>query len=406
LLNTSRKPEQALPARFSLLIALFSLVAVAAMLFSPAYAQTASGAADTESLAEPVVPVVPVVQINYTSSVVTSDETSRCLNCHASRQIKLVETWEKSTHARNGVGCYECHKANPADPAAKNGHFGFSVQLPVSPLTCAACHPAQYASFASSSHAMAFETIRDQPLRTSSPALFESSCAVCHGNELQMKRGRALNHTWPNHGIGRINTDGSRGNCAACHGHHDDSLERARSPETCGRCHRGDTGPAYESWKASRHGTDWHLTAASSDFNRKQLVPVETPLKRPDCFVCHIAPAGANATATHNPGERLSWKLAAMHSAHTENWGDKRMLMQNSCRNCHAGTEIDMYYRRLDAAVLEFNRLASEAAILAGSDRKVLDRIKGAAIKGRVGAAMLSPLHTREAIEKLESEKP
>jgi len=56
--------------------------------------------------------------------------------------------------------------------------------------------------------------------------------------------------------------------------------------------------------------------------------------------------------------------------------------------------------------VLEFNRLASEAAILAGSDRKVLDRIKGAAIKGRVGAAMLSPLHTREAIEKLESEKP
>ncbi|HNW10606.1 MAG TPA: hypothetical protein PKI71_04485, partial [Candidatus Rifleibacterium sp.] len=87
LLNTSRNSKQAPLPRYDLIIALFSLVAIALVFFSPAYAQTASGPADAESLAEPV---VPVVQINYTSSVVTSDETSRCLNCHASRQIKLV----------------------------------------------------------------------------------------------------------------------------------------------------------------------------------------------------------------------------------------------------------------------------------------------------------------------------
>ncbi|GAB1355735.1 hypothetical protein MASR1M12_44830 [Erysipelotrichia bacterium] len=124
MLNTSRKPEQALPGRFCLLIALFSLVTVAVMLFSPAYAQTASGSAAAESLTEPI---VPVVQNTYPSSVVTSDETSRCLNCHASRQIKLVETWEKARTPATASGCYECHKANPADPAAKNGHFGFSA---------------------------------------------------------------------------------------------------------------------------------------------------------------------------------------------------------------------------------------------------------------------------------------
>lgn len=342
-----------------------------------------------------------VVPVNYSSSVVTSDETSRCLNCHASRQIKLVETWEQSTHARNGVGCYECHRANPSDPAAKNGHFGFSVILPVSPLTCAECHPAQYASFASSSHAMAFETIKDLPLRTESPALFETSCAVCHGNELQMRRGRPLNNTWPNHGIGRLNTDGSRGNCAACHGHHDDTLKRARSPETCGKCHRGDTGPAYEAWKASRHGNDWLMTSAGVDLAAKALVPVNERLSRPDCFVCHLAPASANATATHNPGERLSWKLAALQSVHTENWGEKRMQMQNSCRNCHASTQIDMYFRRFDASVLETNKLASEAVARVGSDARKLDQIKGNAIKGRMGAAMLSPLHVREAVEVL-----
>ena len=354
---------------------------------------------DPQENAEPA--YANVVPINYTSSVVTSDETARCLNCHASRQIKLVETWEKSSHARNGVGCYECHKADPGDPAAKNGHFSFSVQLSVSPLTCAACHPAQYSSFASSSHAMAFDTIKNLPIRTASPILFETTCAVCHGNELQMKRGRVLNNTWPNHGIGRVNTDGSRGNCAACHGHHDDSLKLARSAETCGKCHRGDTGPAYEAWQASRHGNNWQMTAHGINLDKKTFVPVQEGLMRPDCFVCHLAATGATATATHNPGERLSWKLAALQGFHTENWGEKRMQMQTSCRNCHASTQVDMYYRRLDASVLEFNRLASEAAVMVGSDSEALDQIKGAAIKGRVGAAMLSPLHTREAVERL-----
>lgn len=341
-------------------------------------------------------------QEKYVSSVVTTDQTSRCLNCHASRQIRLVETWEKSSHARNGVGCYECHKADPQDPAAKNGHFSFSVQLPVSPLTCAGCHPAQYASFASSSHAMAYETIRDVPLKKESPLLFEQSCAVCHGNELKMLKGRPVGNTWPNHGIGRVNTDGSRGSCAACHGHHDDSLSRARSPETCGKCHRGDTGPAYESWKASRHGNNWHMTESRVDMNKKAFNPVsEKDLSHPDCFTCHLAPNSETAISTHNPGERLSWRLAALKSNHTAEWGQKRLAMQASCMKCHASSQVDNYYRRLDASVLEFNRLAESAAVGNASDSPAIGKIKGLAIKGRIGAAMLSPLHTREAASSL-----
>ena len=348
--------------------------------------------------------VLPAQSITTTTAQ-TSDETARCLACHAPRQIKLVETWETSSHAKNGVGCYECHKADPKDTAAKNGHFSFSVQLPVSPRTCAECHPAQYESFAQSRHAEAFETIRDVPLRTQSPALFEQSCAICHGNDLRMQRGKALDNTWPNHGIGRINTDGSRGNCAACHGHHDDSMARARSPETCGKCHHGDVGPAYEAWKASRHGNDWHLTAAATDLNKSDFKPVNEDLKRPDCFVCHLAPSTGIASATHNPGERLSWHLATIHSEHREDWGEKRLAMQQSCRNCHASTQIDMFYRRFDASVLEFNRLASEAASLADNSKKHT-KIKGAAMKGKIGAAMLSPLHVRDAVETLIDETP
>lgn len=342
-------------------------------------------------------------QEKYVSSVVTTDETARCLNCHASRQIRLVETWEKSRHAKHGVGCYECHQANPEDPAAKNGHFSFSVQLPVSPLKCAECHPAQYASFASSSHAMAYETIRNVPLKTQSPVLFEQSCAVCHGNDLKMARGRPVGNSWPNHGIGRINTDGSRGNCAACHGFHDDSLARARSPETCAKCHHGDTGPAYESWKASRHGNNWHMTEAAVDMNKKAFNPAnEKHLSHPDCFTCHLAPNAQTATSTHNPGERLSWKLAAMNSTHTEDWGKKRLAMQASCMQCHASTQVEYFYRRFDAGVLEFNRLASEAsACIHASDTIMLDKIKGHAMKGRIGNAMQSPLHIRDGAKPL-----
>ena len=360
-----------------------------------------AGFLQAQTASDPEPALSEVVPVNYTSSVVTSDETARCLNCHASRQIKLVEAWEHSRHARSGVGCYECHKASPADPAAKNGHFSFSVQLPVSPMTCAACHPEQYASFASSSHAMAFDTIKDHPLRSESPILFATTCAVCHGNELQIKRGRPMNNTWPDHGIGRINSDGSRGSCAACHGQHDDSLKRVRSPETCGRCHSGRSAPAYEAWHASRHGNDWLMSRAGVDLDKPGFVPVKEGLLRPDCYVCHLAPAAETATATHNPGERLSWNLAAMQSVHTEKWGEKRMLMQASCRNCHASTQIDMYYRRLDANVLEFNRFAAIAAALVASDSRAIDEVKGAAISGRLGAAMLSPLHIRYAVERL-----
>jgi nitrate/TMAO reductase-like tetraheme cytochrome c subunit len=344
-----------------------------------------------------------------TASVVTSDKSARCLNCHYSRQKKLVESWEKSKHARNRVGCYECHRAEPDDPAAKRGHFGFNVQLPVTPLRCAECHAEQYNSFASSSHAMAYETIRHAELASTSPVLFETSCAICHGNELKMTAGKPDAHKWPNHGIGRINTDGSRGNCVACHSHHEYDLEVARSAETCGRCHRGQTGPAYETWKGSKHGSNWHLAKVHTDFNSTVLVPSEQALDYPDCFVCHIAATDKKAgDSTHNPGERLSWKLAAMKSTFRKNWGRQRLKMQNVCRSCHGNSQVNLFYRRYDAAVMQINKLAEQAADRVENDRLKLDAIKAGAITARLGAAMMGPLQVRDGvkiIEEIDSQK-
>ncbi|MFZ5950539.1 MAG: multiheme c-type cytochrome, partial [Candidatus Rifleibacteriota bacterium] len=337
--------------------------------------------------------VLPVLAQSAASDAVTSDESARCLNCHYERQKKLVESWEKSSHARNRVGCFECHQADPADPAAKKGHFGFTVQLQISPLRCAECHPAQYASFASSTHAMAYETIRNAELASTSPVLFETSCAICHGNDLKMTNGKPAPHKWPNHGIGRINTDGSRGNCVACHGHHDYSLAVARSAETCGRCHHGATGPAHETWKASKHGSNWNLAKVHADFNSTGLIPSQQHLHYPDCYVCHVAPTQKDGKdSTHNPGDRLSWKLAAMKSTFREDWGQKRLKMQNVCRSCHGNSQVDQFYRRYDAAVMQINKIAAAAAQNAGDDRRRLNAIKAGAITARLGAAMLGPL--------------
>lgn len=349
---------------------------------------------------------LPVFAQSYTANVVTSEESARCLNCHYERQKKLVESWENSSHARNDVGCYECHKADPFDPAAKKGHFGFNVQLPVTPLRCAECHPREYTSFASSSHALAYETIRNADLASVSPVLFESSCALCHGNELKMFNGKPEPHKWPNHGIGRINTDGSRGNCAACHGHHDYSLANARSAETCGRCHYGKTGPAYEAWKFSKHGNNWNLERVDTDFNRTGLVPSEQQLNFPDCYVCHLAPTNKDAMdSTHNPGERLSWKLATVRSTFRENWGQNRLKMQAVCRSCHGNSQVDLFYRRYDAAVMQINKIAVAAAEKAGASKKAAEGVKAGAITAKLGAAMMGPLQVRDGLDLIDNSK-
>ena len=60
--------------------------------------------------------------------------------------------------------------------------------------------------------------------------------------------------TWPNTGIGRINPDGSKGSCSACHTRHRFSKEQARRPDACGKCHLGPDHPQIEVYQESKHG--------------------------------------------------------------------------------------------------------------------------------------------------------
>ena len=296
----------------------------------------------------------------YSAFAVTTDETARCLNCHASRMPKLVEGWEHSTHAKNGVGCYECHKAEKGDMTAKQGHFSFNVQLVVSPARCGSCHQEQYEGFAMSGHAAAFDTIKFLPMRESNPELFETSCTTCHGSVVNMKKGKAADASWPNMGIGRINPDGSKGNCASCHGYQTDSLAIARDPSTCAKCHKSEFNPAYQAWSMSAHGSVEKKAIEDVELTKKHLNLSDDAIMKPNCQVCHMQASTKHTKATHNISERLSWKLSNLKAVHTDDWGTKRLEMQKTCRNCHASTQVDQYYRKLDAAVVATNHIVDK----------------------------------------------
>ena len=64
--------------------------------------------------------------------------------------------------------------------------------------------------------------------------------------------------TWPNSGIGRLNPDGSRGTCHACHSRHAFEAKLSRSPENCGKCHMGPDHPQIEIYNESKHGIAFH----------------------------------------------------------------------------------------------------------------------------------------------------
>lgn len=324
----------------------------------------------------------------YSTYAVTTDETARCLNCHSQRMPKLVESWEHSTHAKNGVGCYECHKAEKGDQTAKQGHFSFNVQLVVSSARCGSCHQEQYDSFSMSKHSNAFNTIKDLPMRQSNPALFETSCVTCHGTIINMQKGKAKDNSWPNMGIGRVNPDNSKGNCASCHGYHTDSLAVARSTSTCAKCHKTEFSPSYQAWSMSGHGTNYENTVSEVDFAKKHLNFSDDKILKPNCQTCHIQATTKATKATHNVSQRLSWNLSNLKAVHRDDWGEKRLEMQKTCRNCHASSQVDQYYRRLDAAVVSTNHIVDKTVKQDTPIFKLIE-LQNSLMAFRIGLAML-----------------
>jgi hypothetical protein len=327
-----------------------------------------------------------------------------CISCHRSTSPGLAKEWSKSAHGEAGVDCYDCHKAEKND---KDGfeHNGKKISIIVTPKDCARCHSKEFEEMEGSHHAKAGDILAslDNLLGEvlGGPAAVQVGCRQCHGGIVEIgDDGKPLPGGWPNTGIGRINPDGSKGSCTACHGRHRFSRAQARTPDTCGKCHVGPDHPQIEVYNESKHGIIYRAKVDEMNLEADKWVAGDDYSAAPTCATCHMS-RGLTEGATHDVGERISWTLrppisSKINLVRLENgeefdvpegadipkvgdvaegskvmevlsWKDRRDKMQTVCRACHSSSMVEGHYIQFDNLVDLYNeKFAKPIAAIMG----------------------------------------
>jgi len=296
-------------------------------------------------------------------------ESATCLMCHETEIPAIAKEWRYSRHFGANVGCYECHAADPGD---KDGfkHNGFTIAIIVSPKDCSRCHETEYDEFQESHHAEAGNILGslDNVLGevVEGPMAAINGCKQCHGSRVDVNDDGSLTaETWPNTGIGRINPDGSKGACSACHSRHSFEASLARQPENCGKCHLGPDHPQKEIYEESKHGIAFYANKDRMNLNSSSWVVGIDYSAAPTCATCHMS-ATQDLPMTHDVGDRISWTLrppvsqkidasAIASGKDVRSWEDRRDDMKNVCSSCHSSTYVDNFYTQYDGAVNLYN---------------------------------------------------
>lgn len=378
-------------------------------------------------------------EVSFDVANVAIPATSKqCVECHGPTTPGIIDHWKGSTHARKGIGCVECHQADKGDADAFD-HYGAVIATVVTPRDCARCHQKEAEQFAQSHHAAGgnilasldnflAETVEGSrvPFNPHSPTLgrpdlqgpvngmasVETGCQQCHGSKVALQgtdgkpitfedlkpdpAGKPTNAaalarifkdpkgrpaltaaSWPNTGIGRLNLDGSRGSCSACHSRHDFSPRRARQPENCGKCHLGPDHPQKEIYEESKHGVAFRDLKDKMNLDSPKWVLGRDYTQAPTCATCHMSAHRNGGDITHDPGERISWSNRPSisqwmdtdihHKIVTEtdpqkrtalikDTGEaKRSRMKNVCANCHTPDYINAFYKQYDDFIVNYN---------------------------------------------------
>src|SRR3989338_4761903 len=234
-----------------------------------------------------------------------STKSQDCIACHKDETPVIVQQWGASKHFRANVGCYECHQANKEDKDAFE-HYGDIISIIVSPRDCAKCHTKEVSEFNASHHSKGARILGSLDNRLADivegnrmmktegfpegvSAAVVNGCWQCHGSEVKVLKDGALDPaTWPNTGIGRINPDGSEGSCSACHSRHKFSVEQARNPENCGKCHMGPDHPQLEIYEESKHGIAFTANKHKMNLDNEKWILGEDYNAAPTCATCHM----------------------------------------------------------------------------------------------------------------------
>ncbi|MDP3980999.1 MAG: multiheme c-type cytochrome [Chlamydiota bacterium] len=375
---------------------------------------------------------------SQTQVTLMNEMNAPCISCHKKSSPGLVMEWEWSRHAKIGIACLECHSANEGDQDAWL-HEGSTISAIVTPLDCAQCHDREYQEFSRSHHAKAGEILAslDNVLAEKAAGMPSNNadavngCWQCHGSIIKFKKDADGNiersateqkpvidpDTWPNSGIGRLNPDGSKGSCHACHSRHAFQAKLSRSPENCGKCHMGPDHPQIEIYNESKHGIAFYA-------NRDRMAldePGEWVLGKdysaaPTCATCHtgsyMTADGVQVSNSHDVGDRISWTLRPVIStklnlvvyedgfkedypesrplpqigetvmttekvieadelvakkvsrkvAKTISWKQRRQKMKGACLNCHNNTFVDNFYHQYDSLVVLYNEKFAKPA--------------------------------------------
>ncbi|HOZ06810.1 MAG TPA: multiheme c-type cytochrome [candidate division Zixibacteria bacterium] len=290
----------------------------------------------------------------------TAASADACEDCHQKQTAGLHRQWQESLHGQYGVGCRDCHAAAEGDPDAF-AHNGALIATLVTPADCRACHEKEATEVERSYHATAGQILESNDaylahVAGGAPAAI-AGCENCHGAKVQIdpnRPNRLARQSWPNAGIGRINPDGSKGSCTACHTRHTFSAAQARRPEACGKCHLGPDHPQREIYDESKHGNAFCTNVDKMKLAGDSWVVGRDYAAAPTCATCHIGATPASP-GTHDVGERISWTLRPAVSVHKENWQEKRAAMKRVCANCHGGGFVDGHYYQYDAVVALYN---------------------------------------------------
>ncbi|WP_198662912.1 multiheme c-type cytochrome [Cohaesibacter intestini] len=311
---------------------------------------------------------------------VLSKESAVCVSCHMKENPALYQQWGESKHYGANVGCYECHKAEPGDADAVR-HKDFLISTIVSPKDCSTCHAREVEEFDKSHHATGgliigsldnflAEVVEgsihgNMAIRGESAAAVQG-CWQCHGSPVKvLPDGKLDPATWPNSGIGRLNPDGTKGACVACHQRHSFSQEQARRPEACGKCHLGPDHPQKEIYEESKHGIAFYGNVDKMNLNSSKWIPGEDYSAAPTCATCHMS-ATKDLPITHDIGDRISWTLRPAISAKIDekakkmgkdvkSWIDRRKDMKSVCTSCHQVSWVENWYEQFDSVVHTYN---------------------------------------------------
>ena len=297
-------------------------------------------------------------------------ESQACVTCHKEKTPVIVKQWQGSKHAKVGVACLECHQAREGDADAYL-HEGKLIATIVTPRDCGACHKQIAEEFEHSHHARAGDILGSLDnvlgeIVEGVPAAV-NGCQQCHGSKIRLlkdERGEVLRDdsgrpridptTWPNTGMGRINLDGSRGACSACHSRHAFSKKMARQPEVCGKCHMGPDHPHIEIYRESKHGIAFRTMIDQMNLDSDRWVVGVDYVAAPTCATCHMS-ATKNQPITHDVGKRIAWTLRPVVSKKLENADKRREAMKDVCFSCHAPSFVNAFYKQYESTLELYN---------------------------------------------------